>query len=161
MVAVRNSNVSIDFAPGRFDDWCVYLFNNGQRTVAPNDVDYFNYFQIIQQNHPFLNIYEIFVQIYDRTDKFLEEDVLLLIEQLVDECDLGDDDTKYLEGYLKVIYMAMIAEENKANTKLGKRIKRLGMHNLLIEHMTAREAANASRGLKWKDLDRQMQERGF
>jgi hypothetical protein len=55
----------------------------------------------------------------------------------------------------------MIAEENKENAILGKRIKRLGMHQVLIENMKPEEAAVFSKGKKWKELHRLMKKRGF
>lgn len=55
----------------------------------------------------------------------------------------------------------MIAEERKAGTRLGKRIKRLGIHMLLIENIPVREAANFMRGMGWRDIARLCEERGF
>jgi hypothetical protein len=57
--------------------------------------------------------------------------------------------------------MGMIAEENKENTILGKRIKRLGMYQTLIEGLPAEMSANFSRGMKWKQLDKECTKRGF
>lgn len=55
----------------------------------------------------------------------------------------------------------MIAEENKANTQLGKRIKRLGIHQLLKEKFTVEEAAKFSYGKKANILKDECQSRGF
>jgi len=55
----------------------------------------------------------------------------------------------------------MISEENKANTRLGKRIKRLGVHKLLIENQPVYEAANFMRGMDWRTIDRLCAERNF
>ena len=57
--------------------------------------------------------------------------------------------------------MAMIAEENKANTKLGKKIKRLGVHQILIENITPNISANYSKGMKWREIEKECKERGF
>lgn len=46
----------------------------------------------------------------------------------------------------------MIAEENKAGTVLGKRIKRLGVHQVLLENISPRIAANFSRGMRAKEI---------
>ena len=45
--------------------------------------------------------------------------------------------------------MGMITEENKRNTRLGKRIKRLGMHQVLIEEIQPAIAVNFSRVMGW------------
>jgi hypothetical protein len=55
----------------------------------------------------------------------------------------------------------MIAEENKENTKLGKRIKRLGMYQTLVEKLDPFLAANFSRGMKWQEIDEECHKRGF
>ena len=65
------------------------------------------------------------------------------------------------DTWFTIIYAGMIAEENKANTILKKRIKRLGMHQLLLENYKAEDAANFSRNKKWKELDAIMKQKGF
>ena len=57
--------------------------------------------------------------------------------------------------------MAIIPEENKAHTKLGKRIKRLGVHQILIENMNPNENTNYSKGMKWKEIEKKCIKRGF
>ena len=60
-----------------------------------------------------------------------------------------------------ILYMGMLAEENKAHTRLGKRIKRLGMHKLLIENESVDTAANFMRKMKWYEIDSLCRSRGF
>lgn len=60
-----------------------------------------------------------------------------------------------------ILYMAMIAEEKKEHTKLGKRIKRLGVHKLLIEGVPVNEAANFMRGMGWREIDKMCSKFGF
>ena len=55
----------------------------------------------------------------------------------------------------------MIAEENKAFTRLGRRIKRLGVYGLLLEDMSVEHAADFTRGMRWKDIAAMCSERGF
>jgi hypothetical protein len=55
----------------------------------------------------------------------------------------------------------MVAEENKTNTKLGKKIKRLGVHQILIENMKPEIAANFSKGMKWQEISNECKIRGF
>ena len=55
----------------------------------------------------------------------------------------------------------MIAERNKDFAVLKERIKRLGMHQILIDHMSVSEAANFSKGKKWKELDEICKAKGF
>ncbi|WP_287129575.1 DUF7004 family protein [Candidatus Cyanaurora vandensis] len=55
----------------------------------------------------------------------------------------------------------MVAEENKKFTKLGKRVKHLGVYQILIEGMPAHQAANFSKGKKWREIATDCKNRGF
>lgn len=46
-------------------------------------------------------------------------------------------------------------------TKLGKRIKRLGMHQTLVDKIDPEIAAHFSRGMKWTEIDEHCTARGF
>ena len=71
------------------------------------------------------------------------------------------EDAVVVDKTFSIIYCGMIAEEQKAGTKLGKRIKRLGIHVLLIDNQAVGYAAHFMRGMGWKDIDSHCQERGF
>ena len=62
---------------------------------------------------------------------------------------------------MTTIYAGMIAEERKAYTKLGKRVKRLGIHQVILEGMAPTRAANFSRGKAWREIAALCTERGF
>lgn len=47
----------------------------------------------------------------------------------------------------------MIAEENKRRARLRKRVKRLGVHQPLEEHLALEEAATFSEGKSWEVID--------
>jgi len=55
----------------------------------------------------------------------------------------------------------MVAENVKKNTRLGKRIKRLGVHDLLLESGEVAHAAHFMRGLGWREIDVLCRARGF
>ena len=55
----------------------------------------------------------------------------------------------------------MIAEENKVNMILKKRIKRLGVYQVLMDNFPPSEAANFSKGKGWRELDSIMKAKGF
>ena len=57
--------------------------------------------------------------------------------------------------------MAMIAEEQKQFTRLGKRIKCLGIHMLLFEEKSVHEEANLTLDMGWRDIAALCDERGF
>ena len=106
----------------------------------------------------FDNLYEDYVEIYNLTTKNIEETVLRRIKEITSK--YGEDSLNIAIDFT-IIYMGMIAEENKEFTKLGKRIKRLGVHQVLKERMHYNEAANFSRGKKWKELNEICSSKGF
>ena len=148
----------LEYAPGNFDKWCVYMVNPKKNFRRPPlDVQYFAFLQ--NQAETFGNkVYVDFVSIYDATGKEVVPSVLALIDQIA--LTYGNMALEFAKIYT-ILYMGMIAEERKAFTKLGKRIKRLGMHKLLIEKTTVNVAANFMRGMGWREIDAMCKERGF
>ena len=103
-------------------------------------------------------IYADFVQVYDMTGKQLENHKLQIISEIASTY---GKDSLAMDILLSILYVAMISEEKVTYTKLGKRIKRLGVHLLLLENASVDYAANIMRGKKWYDIDADCKERGF
>jgi len=151
----RVNDKVIEYDRGAFDEWCVYLTEDNIRR-APFDPEYFHFFQdlaFLYGDKP----YQDFVTIYDMTTKEIDDKVLNKITEIASTY----DDSEYVDIWLTVMYAGMVAEENKENTKLGKRVKRLGMYQVLNEGMSGYRAASFSKGKRWMVLDRLMTERGF
>jgi len=149
----------IIFDKGKFDDWCVYIVEcNGDR-IAPQDRSYFAFLRNKALSYPRNKIYHDFVRVYERTNSEVEINVLTLIDEIVDT--YRDDDKLDVEQWFTVLYAGMIAEEKKANAILKKRIKRLGMYQVLVLGMEPNDAANFSRGKKVSELEPCMQQYGF
>ncbi len=148
----------IEFDKGSFDDWCIYVTRNGQTRFAPKDLQYFTALNDFGTHYGHRKIYDDFVKIYELTDPKINEDVLTRITEI--SKDYGDDKI-VIDIWFTVIYAGMIAEENKQFAILKKRVKRLGMHQLLIDRKTPDFAANFSKGKKWRELDVIMKESGF
>jgi hypothetical protein len=149
---------SVCFDAGSFDNWCVYLQRQGQARYAPSDAEYFARLQQLAATHGHQKIYTDFTACYQLTTARIDAKVLALIEHL--STSYGPDANE-LEMWLTVLYAGMVAEENKARAILKKRIKRLGMHQVLLEQMPPAEAARFSRGKPWQQLDALMKQRGF
>ena len=143
----------IGFGKGRFDDFCVYLDNK-----PPLDVHYFTRLYELKEIYGGSNIYNDFIYIYELVTKKLESAVL---ENITHISEKYKDDIIRVDKIFTILYMAMIAEENKVNTKLGKKIKRLGVHQILIENITPNVSANYSKGMKWREIEKECIERGF
>lgn len=148
----------IEFDKGSFDDWCVYVTKpNGER-FAPTDVKYFSRLKKLGNKYGVHKIYDDFVVIFNRTTTIPEPDVFELILLL---SRFYESDMLEIEIWFNVLYAGMIAEENKENAILKKRIKRLGIHQVLIDGMEPEVAAGFSKGVKWQQLDRLMKAKGF
>ena len=154
------SKSRVVFQRGSFDDFCVYVISSSTK-VAPLDLDYFKFMKYLADKVGRETVYNYFVDIYDKTSRTVVSEVLDLIVKQAKSLCVSERDAMTYEGYMTVIYFAMVAEENKANTKLGKRIKRLGMYELIMLDRPPHIAANSSRGVRWRDLDKKMVEFGF
>ena len=148
----------IEFDKGSFDEWCVYVTKSNGERFAPSDLQYFSRLKKLGEKHKAQKIYDDFVVIYNRTTIKPEPDVFALISLL--SRSYGTDALE-IEIWFNVLYAGMIAEENKTNAVLKKRIKRLGMHQVLIEEIEPEVAAGFSKGIKWQQLDRLMKAKGF
>lgn len=149
---------SLEFDQGSFDNWCVYVVRpNGQR-FAPTDVHYFSRLKKLAKIHGNQKIYDDFTIIFNRVSKNVNSEIFDLIAIL--SRSYGNNQLE-MEIWLNVLYAGMVAEENKENARLGKRIKRLGIHQVLLEEIAPEEAAVFSKGKKWRELDKLMNEKGF
>lgn len=154
---IKNRN-QVEFDKGIFDDWCVYLLRQGKPRYAPRDHEYFSFMQTLGIKHGSQKLYNDFVSIYNQTGKEINSETLQLISDI---SNAYGADAEEAEIWFTVIYAGMVAEENKLNTKLGKRIKRLGIYQILIENSSPETAAVFSKGKKWKELDDLMKTKGF
>ncbi|MCF6357429.1 MAG: hypothetical protein L3J54_06430 [Draconibacterium sp.] len=148
----------IEFDTGNFDDWCVFVTKPDGERFAPTDVHYFSRMQKLGSKYGSQKIYDDFVVIFNRTSKNTDPLVFKLISTL---CEYYKNDSREIEIWFNVLYAGMIAEENKQFAILKKRIKRLGMHQILIDNLEPEFAANFSKGKKWRDLDKLMKSKGF
>lgn len=148
----------IEFDKGKIDDWCVYVTKNRESRFAPSDILYFSELKQLGEKHGHKKIYDDFVKIYDSTNSKIDEKIL---SQITDIANGYADDKTTIDIWLTVIYAGMIAEENKKFAILKKRVKRLGMYQLLIENKTPEFAANFSKGKTWRELDVIMKKSGF
>ena len=149
----------LEMGRGRFDDYCVYLKRFKQKKSAPSDVEYFSFFIEKSRKYSSEKIYTDYVTIYEKTTSKIDYDVLEEIEEISMSYD--EEDRLDICIWYSVIYLGMAAEENKAYAVLKKRIKRLGMYQILFEKMLATEAATFSIGKKVAELKILCSERKF
>lgn len=153
-----NNLIIIEFNKGIFDSWCVYITSPRRGRFAPTDLEYFTRLILIGKEFSYQSVYDDFVEIYERTTSILDDSILSDITSL---------SSKYasraleMDVWLTVIYAGMVAEENKNHAVLKKKIKRLGMYQLLIDKESPEFAANFSRGKTVAELKSIMAAKGF
>lgn len=153
------NNRKVIFDSGKFDEWCVYVVESDGRRKAPFDVDYFTDLKTLSTQYIGNKVYEDFVSIYVLTTRNIDANVLAEIDKIVST--YKTDHQVIIEQWFTVLYAGMIAEENKQFAILKKRVKRLGMHQVLIDNLSPSIAANFSKGKKWRELDAIMRPKGF
>jgi hypothetical protein len=148
----------LEFDQGEFDGWCVYLTRPGTQRYAPKDTQYFSDIHNYAEKYSSKMIYDDFVVIYAATGKKIENHTLKLIENLAKKY---AGDSLEIEIIFTILYAGMVAEENKRFTRLGKRVKRLGLYQTLFDGMLPSQAATFSKGKNWHDIAAECQKRGF
>lgn len=148
----------LEYDRGGFDDWCVYLTQPTGSRRPPRDTDYFSALKNYASKYGVQKIYNDYVLVYELTGKQVEVDSLHRITEIA--AGYGQDALQ-IDIIFSILYMAMIAEEQKKYTRLGKRIKRLGIYVLLIENKSVLESANFMRGMGWREIDSLCRQRGF
>ncbi len=149
---------SLSFGRGSFDDYCVYFTSATGRRHAPRDIEYFKELVEIATTHGSRQVYQDFCEVFTATNKDVDPAVFERISRLAARY---KNDRLRFTICMATIYLGMIAEERRAHTRLGKRIKRLGVHQLLIDRLTPAAAANYSRGMRWDVIDGHCNARGF
>jgi hypothetical protein len=157
-ITIFSDGSALEFDTGVLDDWCVYLTGPGKARIAPRDEDYFQQLVDLGNQHGAQTIYDAFVAVYAKTGKAIDGEVLAYIETA---SKAFGADALSINKLLCILYAGMLAEENKRHTKLGKRIKRLGMYQCLIEKRKVAIATSFSRGMKWQHVHRECILRGF
>jgi hypothetical protein len=168
------NNVEIVFGKGKFDLFvvCVKSYaalkavvDGGNANVfnyCPPDKQYFKSFKSLNKPH---EVWEDFMKLYRLVEADWENTTFKVnnvINKIVRNTEIYPKTRR--EVFRKawcVIYAAMVAEEHKERAPLGKRLKALGMHQLLFEGYSAEKAANCSRGLKRPELEKLCKQRGF
>lgn len=158
IVKIFSDGSRVEFDRGRFDNWCVYFKPSNDSRKAPSDIEYFRELQALSAIYGANRVYQDFVRVYDGTQSEVSTDTLGLIEELSAHY---RNDTLRVQKVFTIVYAAMVAEQNKQFTKLGKRVKRLGIYQVIIENMDVAMAATYSKDKKWRDVDGECTKRGF
>ena len=143
-----SDGTTILFDKGKFDDFCVYCISSKDR-YAPKDVDYFDALNELGKTHGHVKIFNDLLELCDATTKDISQPLSEWITIISKEY---GEDADVIDMLFTIIYAGMIAEENKTNAKLGKKMKLLGLYQVLIDGMSPDEAAKFSIGKDWRDI---------
>ena len=147
----------LEFAKGSFDNWCIYNVSTNSRH-AIKDLEVFKQISNCVKTVSSKTLYGDFIDIYSRTTADFNPAIINKIKSISLKY---SDCQREIEYILSFLYAGMVAEENKYRAILKKRIKRLAIHQLLIEGVPPIITANYSRGKNWKLLDVECKKRGF
>jgi hypothetical protein len=156
LIKIFPDGTILEFDNGSFDGWCVYVTPKDASRFAPKDVEYFAELARLGTKYGHTKLYTDFMLIFERTTKNIDRSVLDEISLLSKNY---PSDEIAVEKLLSILYAGMVAEENKANTKLGKKVKRLGVHQVLIENVRPETAAVFSKGMAWQQILREYEKR--
>lgn len=146
-----DGTLCIFFAQGKIDNWCAYVAERDRdykwHLYAPKDEFYFERVLYIARElektypnrkesafervyHEVLHIAEI--MFYD--PKHVSDVICNEIDRIVEKYAAENEAYRgILSLALYELYYGMIAEENKDDTTLGRKIKMIGLHDLLIK----------------------------
>lgn len=148
----------LEFDRGNFDDWCIFLTRPTHPRFAPRDWQYFTRLQQLAARYGAEKVYADFTVIFEATGQQMNDELLTQISAISNDY---TQDALRADIVFTLLYTGMLAEENKAHAPLGKRIKRLGVYQVVNEGMAPKEAAVYSVGRPWQALARLCEERGF
>lgn len=156
LITVLTDGSSMVFAKGRFDTWCIYHIR-GKTAHAVKDVDIFTKLEKYTAGVERFSLYKNFLCMFDKVTRVINYDVVEGIK-INSKKHFNQIEIEYVFIFL---YAGMVAEENKDKAILKKFIKRFGVHQVLIECICPKNAANYSRGKKWQELRQECEARGF
>ena len=143
-------NTLLLYDRGSFDEFRVSFYDNKLRyRSSPNDAQFFTFFLKMGDNE---KVWRMIVDLASQIDKHTEFQNIILptLSGSLEE-----------EKVFSALAVAMMAEERKAKTRLGKRVKLLGCHQALMQGISPRAAAKWSRGKPWKEIADECTKWGF
>lgn len=153
------SRVLFDPEKGSFDEFYVYVERpDSCGTRLTEDRESFSMLKRMGDKYGNQTVYDDFVGIYKKTGREWKEEVSKEITEISKKYAPMETDVDVL---FSALYAMMIAEENKINAPNKKRVKRLGVHQVLMEGMGAEEAADFSRGRTASWIGEECKKRGF
>lgn len=157
LITAFDDSTYLCFTRGAFDSWRVtFLDSEGKQLYSPKDTAFFDYFlSLTEYGNTEQEIFNIIKKMSKKIVKDMDTEFDHLKEEIYNyavELNIPESEQLRFEKAMMSILAAMLSEEQKAFTRLGKKLKLLGLHQVLIGKMEPREAASWSRGKPWRDI---------
>lgn len=157
MVTIDTDNgFHLEFGKGNFDDYCVYVMKKNVNYRWLRDEEYFHWIKKLSKKYGVERVYNDFKFVYDNVWIGVSSEIANNVVRLVDK-----NYKEHTQQWWSIFFMTMLAEEFKENAILGKRIKHLGVYNVLIDEWGVKRVVTYMRGKSWEELDELMYERGI
>lgn len=153
---ITDNGFHLYFGKGDFDDYCVYVERKNKLYPWFRDETYFRWLKRLSKKYGKELVYNDFKYVYENVYVGVDKEVPNRIIREIDE-----HYPEQTQQWWGLFFMTMLAEEHKENTILGKRIKHLGVYNLLIDEYSIQYIVTYMRDMYWMDLDDLMYERGI
>lgn len=153
---ITSNNYEFYFGEGKFDEWCVYCRKPNGGFWFALDKQYLYWIKKMSLRYGKEKVYNDFLRIFEvaRFDFDFEEGYSVIKEVSLNY-------PVCTEHWWTIFYMTMIAECHKEGTILNKRIKHLGVYNVIFDGYGSGYTANYMKKLHWWELDELMRVRGI
>lgn len=149
----------LEFGSGHLDRWSVYLSRPNAARAPAHEDERLDRLEQLAQSHCPRYLYEDYVVIYNRATHTIQPYVFDLIHSIARDY---NDHRFEVEVGLALHYAGMVAAEGRHRSRPGmKRQQRLGVHQVLVEGLSARMAATYCWGKHWPQIEAECVARGF
>lgn len=152
-------NSSYEYVFGSFDAWCVEYYKGGKKQKRITDTTSFKALLRYGKHVGYENMYKDFVEVYDMVYVGTDLNEVTRRIELISE-KYGVYQLK-MNKLLHFLFMCMVAEEMKEDAVVGKKMKRLGVHRVLIEGIDPEIAARETDHIWSKKILYWCEKRGF
>lgn len=157
LITAFDDRTYLCYTRGAFDNWRVtFLDSEGKQETSPKDTAFFDYFlSLMAYGNTGREIFNIIKRMSKKISKGMDIDFDHLKDEIyeyAEELSIPEEEKLRFEKAMMSVLAAMLSEEQKAFTKLGKKLKLLGLHQVLIGKMDPKIAANWSRGKPWREI---------
>lgn len=155
---ISDNGFVIYYYRGRIDNWCVYVLKSKNKGLrwTPKDKEYFRWLQVQGKKYGNDKVYEDFLKLYDVIDKDTSFEEVVNITR-----EINKGYPKKFHYWWVILALTLIAEENKKFAPLGKKVKLLGVYNILKEGYSVAKTTQYMKGMKWYELEDLLIERGL